>query len=286
MLLITAAAIPIFRWLLLVSTDSRVREAHQGKIELISQVGAGSTFTLIIPIEPPDFLQKTKLPMSRILIIEDEVRISTFLEKGFQASGFITTVVHNGQDALELAMSYEYELIILDLGLPGKDGLAVLEELRGQGAQMPIIILTARDDISDKISGFENGADDYLTKPFRFEELLARVRARLRTRTHATVEAEMILEFRNIVLDLRTRRARIGREQVELSAREFTLAETFLRHPDQVLSREQLLNQVWGYDYDPCSNIVDVYVGYLRKKLGNDLIETVRGMGYRLKVKG
>ncbi|MCU0570001.1 MAG: response regulator transcription factor [Oculatellaceae cyanobacterium Prado106] len=223
--------------------------------------------------------------MSRILIIEDEARISSFLEKGFQSNGFTTSVARNGREAVELAIGNDFELIILDLGLPGKDGFTVLEELRGQGAQMPIIILTARDELHDKISGFESGADDYVTKPFRFEELLARVRARLRSSTTtATAEAEMVLKFRDIILDLRTRRVKVGASPIELSAREFTLAETFFRHPDQVLSREQLLNHVWGYDYDPGSNIVDVYVGYLRKKLGEGLIETVRGMGYRLKM--
>jgi two-component system, OmpR family, response regulator QseB len=223
--------------------------------------------------------------MSRILIIEDEARISAFLEKGFQSNGFITTVVCNGRDGVEMAMGNEFDLILLDLGLPGKDGFTVLEELRGQGAQMPIIILTARDDVIDKVSGFESGADDYVTKPFRFEELLARVRARLRSGGIAAAagETEMVLQMRDVILDLRTRRVKAGNQSVELSAREFTLAETFFRHPDQVMSREQLLNHVWGYDYDPGSNIVDVYVGYLRKKLGEGLIETVRGMGYRLK---
>jgi two-component system, OmpR family, response regulator QseB len=223
--------------------------------------------------------------MSRILIIEDEARISAFLEKGFQSNGFMTTVVSNGREAIEMAMGHEFDLVLLDLGIPGKNGFVVLEELRGQGAQMPIIILTARDDIQDKVSGFEGGADDYVTKPFRFEELLARVRARLRSSgAPSSPDTEMVLRFRDIVLDVRTRRVKLGEQPVELSAREFTLAETFFRHPDQVMSREQLLNHVWGYDYDPGSNIVDVYVGYLRKKLGEGLIETVRGMGYRLKV--
>jgi two-component system, OmpR family, response regulator QseB len=219
--------------------------------------------------------------MNRILIVEDEPRISAFLEKGLQANGFTTTVVRDGSDAAEMAISDEFDLLILDLGLPGKDGLSVLEELRGQGVKLPIVILTARDDIDDKVTGFEMGADDYVTKPFRFEELLARVRARLRTSAGTGAQADMVLRLGDVVLDLRTRRVQVGDRTVDLSAREFTLAETFLRHPGQVMSREQLLNHVWGYDYDPGSNIVDVYVGYLRKKLGEDLIETVRGMGYR-----
>jgi DNA-binding response OmpR family regulator len=223
--------------------------------------------------------------MNRILIVEDEPRIAAFLEKGFRANGFITTIVQDGREAIQFAIGDDFDLVILDLGLPGKDGLLVLEELRGQGFQKPVIILTARDDVNDKVNGLEHGADDYVTKPFHFDELLARVRVRLRTsRSLATTgQAEMVLQRRNLRLDLRTRRVYVGDRAVDLSAREFTLAETFLRHPDQVMSREQLLNHVWGYDYDPGSNIVDVYVGYLRKKLGDDLIETVRGVGYRMR---
>jgi len=175
--------------------------------------------------------------------------------------------------------------MILDLGIPGQDGLDLLADLRGQGFLAPVIILTARDDIQDKVTGFENGADDYMTKPFRFEELLVRVRARLRTAAPTTAmngQADWLLTVNNLTLDLRTRRLKVDGQTVDLSAREFTLAETFLRHPNQVMSREQLLDQVWGYDYAPGSNIVDVYVGYLRKKLGDGAIETVRGMGYRL----
>jgi DNA-binding response OmpR family regulator len=144
---------------------------------------------------------------------------------------------------------------------------------------MPVIILTARDDVSDKVGGLEGGADDYVTKPFRFEELLARVRARLRD--ERTVE-RTVLRAGNIVLDLRTRRASTDGRTVDLTAREFTMLEVLIRHAGQVLSREQLLSHVWGYDYDPGSNVVDVYIGYLRRKLGSNSIETVRGMGYRL----
>jgi two-component system, OmpR family, response regulator QseB len=221
--------------------------------------------------------------MSKILIAEDEPRIAAFIEKGLRSHGFITTIAGDAQDALIMAINGEFDLMILDLGLPGKDGLQVLEELRGQGEVLPIIILTGRDDIQSKVAGFEGGADDYLTKPFSFEELLARLRVRLRSREEHTNSDENVLTFRNITINLRTRKVKVGDRNVELPAREFTLAETFLCHPGQVLSREQLLDRVWGYDYDPGSNIVDVYVGYLRKKLGSDLIETVRGMGYRLR---
>ena len=223
-------------------------------------------------------------PMNRILIAEDEPRIASFLEKGLKANGFTTIVVEDGDAAIKVADSNDFDLLILDLGLPGKDGLQVLEELRGRGETLPIIILTARDEVSDKVAGLEGGADDYVTKPFRFEELLARVRARLRNQKSAPKKDEMILKAGEIVLDLRSRTVKVGDRIVELSAREFILAETFIRHPGQVLSREQLLNRVWGYDYDPNSNVVDVYVGYLRKKLGSNKIETVRSMGYRLRL--
>lgn len=221
--------------------------------------------------------------MHRILIAEDEARIASFIEKGLRSHGYTTTVASDANQALRLTQGCEFDLLILDLGLPEKDGLEVLEELRGQGEQIPIIILTARDEIQTKIAGFEGGADDYMTKPFRFEELLARVRVRLRNTTANTKSNELVLKAGNVVLDLRSRKAKIDNRTIELPAREFTLAETFFRHPGQVLSREQLLDRVWGYDYDPASNIVDVYVGYLRKKLGSKLIETVRGMGYRLR---
>lgn len=223
--------------------------------------------------------------MYRILIVDDEPRIASFIQKGLKANGFTTSVAHTAGDALNLALGSEFDLLILDLGLPDKDGLQVLEELRGQGETLPVIILTARDDIDDKVTGLESGADDYVTKPFRFEELLARVRVRLRdtASSNSQPREELVLQIRGIELDLRTRQVKVGQDMIDLPAREFTLAETFFRHPGQVLSREQLLDRVWGYDYSPGSNIVDVYVGYLRKKLGSDVVETVRGMGYRLR---
>jgi DNA-binding response OmpR family regulator len=222
--------------------------------------------------------------MTHILIVEDEPRITAFLAKGLKANGFTTEAVTHADEAEAIALSGQVDLMILDLGLPGKDGLVLLEELRGQGFQAPVVILTARDDVRDKVTGFEIGADDYVTKPFRFEELLARIRVRLRTRSpEPSADTETTLQMGNVVLDRRSRRVQVKGERIELSAREFTLAETFMRHPDQVMSREQLLDQVWGYDYAPESNIVDVYVGYLRKKMGNEMIETVRGMGYRMR---
>ncbi len=217
--------------------------------------------------------------MSRLLIAEDEPGISSFLRKGFEAAGFATLVVEDGRVAANAARDDDFDLVILDLGLPGMDGHEVLSEMRRRGERLPVIILTARKGVGDTVAGLEGGADDYVTKPFRFAELLARVRARLRD--HGTVE-QTVLEAGGVRLDLLSRRAEIGGEYVELSAREFMLAEIFMRHPNQVLSREQLLSHVWGYDFDPGSNVVDVFVGYLRRKLGKDLIQTVRGMGYRL----
>lgn len=225
--------------------------------------------------------------MNRILIVEDEPRIVSFLQKGLQANGFTTAVAIDARHAIQMIESHDFDLLILDLGLPDRDGLTVLQQLRGQGKQFPIIILTARDDIDDKVAGLEGGADDYVTKPFRFKELLARIRVQLRhhqaVNDQLSSTNEMVLQVGNVTLDLRTRQSWVGDRHAELSAREFIMAETFLRHPGQVVSREQLLKQVWGYDYDPGSNIVDVYVGYLRKKLGSDVIETVRGIGYRLR---
>lgn len=222
--------------------------------------------------------------MHRILIAEDEPRIASFIQKGLRAHGFSTEIAGDAHETLLLVQEEKFDLLILDLGLPGKDGLDVLEEIRGQGEQLPIIILTARDGIKDKVAGLEGGADDYVTKPFRFEELLARIRVRLRHTTTSILSEELVLAAGDVILDLRSRKVKVGNKTIELPPREFALAETLFQHPGQILSRQQLLDQVWGYDYDPGSNIVDVYVGYLRKKLGNDLIETVRGMGYRLRV--
>jgi two-component system copper resistance phosphate regulon response regulator CusR len=220
--------------------------------------------------------------MNRILIAEDEGRIASFLDKGLKANGFATMVAADGNDALALARSGEFDLMILDIGLPGRDGFAVLEELRNHDRRLPVIILTARTEVSDTVAGLEGGADDYVPKPFRFEELLARIRVRLRGEQ---APEETVLRVGDCALDLRTRRAHAAGRNLELTAREFALAETFFRHPGQVLTREQLLSHVWGYDYDPGSNVVDVYVGYLRKKVGADRITTVRGMGYRLETK-
>jgi DNA-binding response OmpR family regulator len=221
--------------------------------------------------------------MSRILIVEDETRLASFLEKGLRANGYSTKVAPDGESARRVADDSEFDLVILDLGLPDIDGLTVLRELRDRGMRLPVLILTARDDIGDKVEGLDAGGDDYVTKPFGLEELLARIRVRLRT---DAAREPTVLEVERVALDLRTRRATVEGRTVELTAREFTMLETLMRHRDQVLSREQLLSHVWGYDYDPGSNVVEVYIGYLRRKLGDDVIETARGMGYRLRSKG
>jgi len=219
--------------------------------------------------------------MSTILLIEDEERISAFVAKGLQAAGFTTHATKSGIEGAQLAVHGEFDMIVLDVGLPDIDGFEVLARMRGQGVATPVIMLTARTSVTDRVAGLESGADDYMAKPFSFEELLARIRLRLRPTTKSE-ESPTQLSHGDLTLDLQTRRARVAGRDVDLSAREFTLAETFIRHAGQVLSREQLLSNVWGFDFDPGSNVVDVYVRYLRTKLGKERFETVRGMGYRL----
>ena len=218
--------------------------------------------------------------MAHILIAEDEAKISSFLDQGLRAYGFATTVVADGESAFQFARKGEYDLMILDLGLPLRDGLSVLKALRQEHVQLPIVVLTARDSTADVVAALDSGADDYVRKPFAFDELLARVRTRLRDEGTAEVTT---LTVGYLTLDVRTRRASIGDRTIDLTGREYMLLDTLARHPDQVLSRQQLLSQVWGFDFDPGSNIVDVYVRTLRRKIGRDRIETVRGLGYRLR---
>ncbi|KQS99496.1 response regulator transcription factor [Cellulomonas sp. Leaf395] len=219
--------------------------------------------------------------MTHILIAEDEERIAAFVAKGLRASGFETSAVTSGEEALTRVQTGDVDLLILDLGLADIDGFEVLRRLRAAGETVPVIVLTARSSVTDTVTGLESGADDYMAKPFRFEELLARVRLRLRTQGAPTGETS-VLKHGALQLDLRTRRMKVGNQEVDLSAREFALAETFLRHPGDVLTRERLLSEVWGFDFDPGSNVVDVYVRYLRRKVGAEHFDTVRGVGYRL----
>lgn len=221
--------------------------------------------------------------MSHILIAEDHAPISSFVESGLKAAGYGTTVVTDGATALLMAKTGAFDLVILDIGLPELDGFEVLKELRSAGASVPVIILTARDSVIDTVAGLEGGASDYVTKPFQFAELLARVRLRLREHSPQPAAAAHVLEGAGLALDLRSRRVTAGNQQIDLTAREFALLEVFMMHPEQVLSREQLLGHVWGMDFDPGSNVVEVCVRTVRRKIGPGRIETVRGMGYRLR---
>jgi DNA-binding response OmpR family regulator len=220
--------------------------------------------------------------VTRILIAEDEPRVSSLLGKGLRAAGYATTVCEDGVKAAAMASDDEFDLLILDLGLPGQDGFAVLRALRARGEQLPVLILTARVEVTDSIADLELGADDYVAKPFVFKQLLARVHECLRRGAEREGDAPL-LEAGGVRLDVRSRRAETATREVELSAKEAGLLEAFVRNPGHVLSREQLLSQVWGHDSDRESNLVDVYVAYLRRKLGSDRFETVGGRGYRLK---
>lgn len=220
--------------------------------------------------------------MTHLLIAEDEEQIVTFLSRGLHDAGFTTESVTTGPDALAHAATGAFDLMVLDLGLPQMDGMEVLARLRAQGCTLPVVILTARDTVGDTVAALQSGADDYLRKPFAFDELLARIRVRLRA--HAVVGEPESLRAGAVCLHLRTRRIQVEPGPWhDLTTREFALAEQFLRHPGQVLTRQQLLSSVWDLDFDPGTNVVNVYVSYLRRKIGEDRIETVRGSGYRLR---
>ncbi|MBN9153186.1 MAG: response regulator transcription factor [Microbacterium sp.] len=216
--------------------------------------------------------------MTRILIAEDEPRISAFVQRGLESAGYATIVIEDGLEALDAVLAGDIDLVLLDVGLPGMDGFEVLRNLRGQGSAVPVIMLTARTSTRDTVQGLDAGANDYVPKPFKFDELLARVRSRLR---ETTPTGPVSIVQGDVTLDILSRRATVNGREVDLSAREFALAEQFMRNSGQVLSREQLLSRVWGLDFDPGSNVVDVYVRYLRGKFGHDRITTVRGAGYR-----
>jgi two-component system OmpR family response regulator len=223
----------------------------------------------------------------RVLIVEDEVKLADVLARGLREEGYAADVVHRGEEALWMAGAAAYDVILLDVMLPGADGFEVCRRLRSLGVWSPILMLTARDAIGDRVSGLDAGADDYLVKPFSFEELLARLRALVR---RTPVERPAIAEVGDLRLDPAVRRAWRGETELDLSAKEFTLLELFMRSPGTVLSRAQLLDGGWDMAYERRSNIVDVYMGYLRAKVdrpfGTHSLETVRGVGYRLRPDG
>jgi len=220
----------------------------------------------------------------RILVIEDERTLAGFIEQSLHAEGHSVTVCHDGESGEAAAVAGGYALVLLDLTLPGKDGLEVLGTIRATMPELKVIVLTARAAVEQRVQGLDRGANDYVTKPFSFEELLARVRAHLRS---ASQSESSVLEVADIHMDLRTRRVQRDGHDVKLTAREFEVLAYLMRHPDQVLSREQILNAVWGFDFDPGTKVLEVYIGYLRRKLDHaedgDPIETIRNVGYRLR---
>ena len=223
----------------------------------------------------------------RILIVEDERMLAGFMEQALRAEGYAPTVVHDGDAGTAEALTGDYALVLLDLMLPGRSGLGVLDSIRAHKPELPVIVVTAQGAVEQRVDGLDRGANDYVTKPFSFEELLARVRAQLRGPRQREAS---VLEAGGVRVNLRTRRAERAGNEVQLTAREFELLAYLARHPDQVLSREQILNAVWGFDFDPGTKVLEVYIGYLRRKLGDDNvdgpIETVRNVGYRLRAPG
>ncbi|HKE53906.1 MAG TPA: response regulator transcription factor [Actinomycetota bacterium] len=215
-----------------------------------------------------------------VLVVQEDPQVAAFIKRGLEAEGFAVRTACDGGEGLRLSRSLDVELIVLDQFLPTVTGEEILASLRTSGSAVPVIVLTAQDAVSDLVAMLNAGADDYVSRPCDFEELLARIRARLRTADQAT---STTISQGRVTIDLATRQAQIDGRSVELTAREFALLETLMHHTGQVLSQPQLLNQVWGYDRDPSSNVVEVYIGYLRKKLERDVVETVRGAGYRFR---
>jgi len=220
----------------------------------------------------------------RVLLIEDEKKIASFVRKGLEAQGFIVEVSHRGDEGYTLATTRPYDVVVLDIMLPGRDGLSILRNLRDRKVPLPVILLTARSELNERLEGLNLGADDYLTKPFFIEELIARIHAVTRRASGAT---QGILSVADLSMNLLTREVKRGRTLIELTPREFTLLEHLMRSPGRVLTRVQICEQVWDYDFDPGTNLVEVYIQRLRKKVDADapvkLIETIRGVGYRIK---
>jgi len=217
------------------------------------------------------------------LVVEDERKIALFVQKGLKECGFVVDMVHHGDEALAIILNNHFEAVVLDIMLPGRDGLSILRALRQKSNAVPVLILTARGEISEKVEGLDLGADDYLAKPFSIDELAARLRALIRRKT-----GENLVRYRvqDLSLDVATRVAQRGTRRIDLTSREFGLLECLMRAPGRVFSRTQLCQQVWEYHFDPESNLVDVYIQRLRRKIddgeSNKLIQTVRGTGYRI----
>ena len=220
----------------------------------------------------------------KILVIEDEKKIASFIRKGVEAAGFVVDVSHHGDEGFTLATTRPYEAIVLDIMLPGKDGLSILRNLRDRKMAVPVILLTARSELNERLEGLNLGADDYLTKPFHIEELIARIHAVTR---RATGTSQSILTVADLKMNLLTRDVTRGGGAIELTAREFSLLEHLMRSPGRVLTRVEICERVWDYNFDPGTNLVDVYVQRLRRKVDGDaaqkLIETIRGVGYRIR---
>ena len=219
----------------------------------------------------------------KVLVVEDEPNISGFLTQGLSEAGYAVDLAEDGEEGIAFASVAEYDAIVLDIMLPKLDGLALLRKIRDRGLLTPVLMLTARDSLEDRVRGLDVGADDYLVKPFAFPELLARLRALLR---RPPLQSDSILRVGDLDLDVARREVTRGGRRIELSPREFSLLEYLMRHPNQVLTRTQIAEHIWSFDYYGGSNVVDVYVGYLRKKLnggdGKPLIHTTRGVGYRM----
>lgn len=226
---------------------------------------------------------------TRVLVVDDDVKITSFLRRSLALEGYQVVVANSGAEALRIVAETPPELMVLDLMMPGLDGMEVCRRIRSAGEEFPILMLTARDTISDRVRGLDQGADDYLVKPFALEELLARLRALTRRRSSPGKEEEKsdVLRYVDLTLDTATREAFRGDRSIELTAKEYELLALFLQHPRQVLTRDTLMEKIWGYDYAGESNVLEVYVGYLRQKLeaGGEprLIQTIRGVGYALK---